>query len=422
MSVNRGWGKPDGGERPLGQHFEVVKSGHKIKICRVIARLNIGGPAIHVLNLSSGLERDTFETLLLTGVVGPNEREMGYLAKGLGVKPVVIPGMGRDISPFRDLKSLLALWRIMRQYKPHVVHTHTAKAGTLGRVAAALAGVPVIVHTFHGHVFHNYFSPLKSQCFRAIERVLSLLTTRIIAVSPQQREEIGSLIGAQRKMVDIRLGFDLSKFLAVREKRMTRKELGLPGDKWIVGAAGRLTPVKNLALFVDLAERLSQKRSDVLLVVVGDGEDRQRLERLVRDKGLVDRVLFLGWQTEIEKVYKAIDLLVLTSKNEGTPVAVIEAMASGCPVVAAPVGGVVDLVKHGVTGLLAGPEDIDDFVDRVEQILDDPDLGPRLVDKARDFIASHYGLDRLLDDMSRLYKDLVRVRARRGRPPQLFQR
>ncbi|MBW1896468.1 MAG: glycosyltransferase family 4 protein, partial [Deltaproteobacteria bacterium] len=388
-----------------------MKSGHKIRICRVIARLNIGGPAIHVLNLSSGLDRDTFETMLLTGVVGPNEREMGYLAKGLGVKPVVIPGMGRDISPFRDVKSLLSLWHIMRQYKPHVVHTHTAKAGTLGRVAAALAGVPVIVHTFHGHVFHNYFPPLKSRCFRAIERVLSLLTTRIIAVSPQQREEIGGLIGAQRKMEDIRLGFDLSKFLAPREKKMARKNLGLPGDKWIVGAVGRLAPVKNLVLFIDIAERLSKERSDILFVVVGDGEDRQKLERLVRDKGLVDRVLFLGWQTDIERVYKAIDLLVLTSKNEGTPVAVIEAMASGCPVVAAPVGGVADLVKHDVTGLLAGPEDVDDFVNRVEQVLDKPERRQRLVAKARDFATSYYGLDRLLDDMSRLYINLVRVRA-----------
>jgi glycosyltransferase involved in cell wall biosynthesis len=175
-----------------------------------------------------------------------------------------------------------------------------------------------------------------------------------------------------------------------------------------------------MVLFVDLAERLSHERGDVLFVVVGDGEDRHKLKRLVRDKGLVDRVLFLGWQTEIEKVYKAIDLLVLTSKNEGTPVAVIEAMASKCPVVAAPVGGVVDLIKHDVTGLLAGPEDVDDFVDRVRQILDDPDLTQRLVDKAHHFVVSHYGLDRLLDDMSRLYMDLLPVGTSRGRKPHLL--
>jgi len=384
-----------------------MKPWKKIRICRVIARLNIGGPAIHVLNLSSLMDRDRFETLLITGRVGPNEGEMDYLAKSLGVTPVVIPALGRDISPLSDVKSILCLWRIIRRYKPHVVHTHTAKAGTVGRIAAALGRVPVIVHTFHGHVLHGYFSPLKSKCFIAIERVLSLLTTRIITLSPQQREELGRCIGAKRKMEIIRLGFDLSKFLAPCEKMVARKNLGLPGEKWIVASVGRLTAVKNLALFVDVAEKLSLKRRDLLFIVVGDGEDRKKIENLVKNKRLSDRILFLGWQREIEKVYKAIDLLVLTSKNEGTPVAIIEAMASGCPVVAAPAGGVVDLVEHGVTGLLAGPEDADDFVDKVEQILDDPQLRQRLVASARGFVTSHYRLDRLLDEMSRLYLDLV---------------
>jgi len=210
-----------------------------------------------------------------------------------------------------------------------------------------------------------------------------------------------------KKMEVIRLGFDLSEFLRPYDKEAARERLGLPSGKQIIGCVGRLTAVKNLALFLEVAETLSRRREDVLFVIVGDGSEREILERIVMDKGLQDRVLFLGWQTEIETVYKAIDLLVLTSKNEGTPVAVIEAMASGCPVVAAPVGGVVDLIEHGVTGLLAGAEDSDDFVKKVEQILDRPELRQSLTEGARKFVSSRYDISRLLMDMSRLYIALV---------------
>lgn len=378
----------------------------RIKILRVIARLNIGGPAIHVLNLSSGLDSDRFETVLITGRVGPSEGDMGYLAEALGVAPVVLPELGREISFLRDVKSMFKLWRMIRRHKPDIVHTHTAKAGTVGRLAAALAGVPVIVHTFHGHVFHSYFSPVKNWCFIAIERFLSLLTTRIITISPHQREEITAFINAKRKMEVVRLGFDLTKFLRPCDKGVARKRLGLPIERPIIGCVGRLTAVKNLALFVRLAEALLQRRENVLFLIVGDGSERQMLQGMVRGKGLQDRVLFLGWQTEIETIYKAIDLLVLTSKNEGTPVAVIEAMASGCPVVAAPVGGVVDLIEHGVTGLLAGAEDSDDFVKKVGQILDRPELRQSLTEGARKFVSSRYDISRLLRDMSRLYIEL----------------
>jgi len=245
----------------------------------------------------------------------------------------------------------------------------------------------------------------------AIERGLTLLTTRIITISRHQQEEIAACIYAKRKIEVIRLGFDLPKFLRPYDKEAARKRLGLPSGKQIIGCVGRLTAVKNLALFVEVAETLSRRREDVLFVIVGDGSEREILERIVRDKGLQDRVLFLGWQTEIETVYKAIDLLLLTSKNEGTPVAVIEAMASGCPVVAAPAGGVVDIIEHGVTGLLAGPEDSGDFVKKVEQILERPEFRQRLTEEAWKFVTSHYDLSRLLDDMSRLY---IELRAPKG--------
>ena len=394
--------------QPLNEQFsQAAKPSRKIKIFRVIARLNIGGPAIHVLNLSSGLDSDRFETVLIAGRVGPSEGDMSYLAEALGVTPVVFPELGREISPVRDVKSMFKLWRMIRRHRPDIVHTHTAKAGTVGRIAAALAGVPIVIHTFHGHVFHSYFSRLKSWCFMAIEMGLTLLTTRIITISPHQQEEIAACIYAERKIEVIRLGFDLSKFLRPFDKEAALKRLGLPSGKEIIGCVGRLTAVKNLALFVEVAETLSQRREDALFVVVGDGSEREMLQNMVRDKGLQDRVLFLGWQTEIETVYKAIDLLVLTSKNEGTPVAVIEAMASGCPVVAAPVGGVVDLIEHGVTGFLADIEDSGDFVKKVEQILERPELRQRLAEGAREFVTSHYDLSRLFDDMSRLYIGLV---------------
>jgi len=375
----------------------------KIKIVRVIARLNIGGPAIHVLNLTAKLDSNLFETILITGCIGPNEGDMTYLAEALGVRPILVSELQREISPLDDVRAVITLWRIFRRERPDIVHTHTAKAGTIGRIAALLARVPIIVHTFHGHVFHSYFPLRKTRFFVLIERLLALFSTYIVAISPRQKEEIGAYLKSKERIVVIPLGFDLSRFVTANNKDQARERLNLPKDKKIVGIVGRLAPVKNHKLFIWLAEESRKEDEDILFVIVGDGEERPRLERMVRERRLSDRVTFLGWQKDIEIVYKAIDLLVLTSVNEGTPVAVIEAMASGCPVLASCVGGVPDLIEHNKNGLLANPSDRRDFLEKMTYLLGDCQTRKDLARKGQEFVLKRYDLNRLLMDMTHLY-------------------
>lgn len=342
-----------------------------IRVLRVIARLNVGGPAIHTILLTKLLSPERFTSTLITGQVSPHEGDMGYLAETHGVMPQILPELGREIHWRDDLIALWKMYRLIRRIRPAIVHTHTAKAGMLGRLAARLAGVPILVHTFHGHVFHSYFSPLKTQIFLRIERILGKCSDAIITVSPKQREEIlGYGIGDPEKVRVIGLGLELQPFVNEEgERGILRRELGLVPDTPLIGIVGRLVPVKGHCYFLEAAQNVLQKDASVHFVIVGDGELRAELEQYADELQIGSHVHFLGFRPNAPDLFLDLDLVALSSLNEGTPVTVIEAMASGKPVVATQVGGVGDLVQHERNGLLVPPKDSTALADGMLRIL-----------------------------------------------------
>jgi len=383
----------------------------KVKVARIVARLNIGGPAVHIINLMAGLDADRFENLLIVGRPGPNEGDMGYLASQKGIDPLIIPELGRELSPLWDTQTTLKLARILRRQRPHIVETHTAKAGAVGRLAARLAGVPILIHVFHGHVFHSYFGPAKTELFINIERGLARLTDRIITISPAQRRDVVDVyrIAPPERVLTIPLGLDLGPFEAARQscQGQFRSSLGISPDMPLVGFVGRLTAVKNPSEFIEVAGRVVRESPQVRFVFVGDGELRPALEKQVGALGLAQTVIFSGWQENMPAVYSDLDLLVLTSLNEGTPVTVIEALATGVPVVASEVGGVPDVVTHQETGLLVPSGDAEATAQAILQFLGAPERARRLALAGQRVVLGRFDLSRLVSDMDALYQALL---------------
>jgi glycosyltransferase involved in cell wall biosynthesis len=386
----------------------------KVRITRIIARLNIGGPAVHIATLIAHLDPDHFESHLLTGLPGPGEGDMGYLIAQKGLAPpIVLPTLGRSLHPLRDLLTVFKLVPILRRQRPHIVETHTAKAGFVGRIAARLAGVPVVLHVFHGHVFYGYFGALQTRAFIGIERFLARRTDRVITISPRQRHDITQVyrIAPPDKVVVVPLGFDLRPFVEAGQARGTRERIALrvPSDVLyppgvpLVGYVGRLTAVKNPALFVNMAQRVLASVPEAHFVIVGDGELRAEVERRIVDLGLSERITLAGWQRELSSVYGALDVLVLPSLNEGTSVTAIEAMAAGVPVVATTVGGMPDLVADGRTGLLAPSGDVVALADHVVRLLCAPELARSLALAGQEDVLARFGVQRLVRDMEDLY-------------------
>lgn len=377
---------------------------------RIIARLNVGGPAIHTALLTQGLEDQTFHSMLVTGTVGEFEGDMAYVARDLGVEPRVIPEIGRELSWRDDLVAFWKLVRLIRSFRPRIVHTHTSKAGAIGRFAAIVAGVPLRVHTFHGHVFHGYFGRFKTRVFISIERLLGRFTDRVVAISERQRADLCDVyrVIPRARCTIIPLGFDLRPFAGAERRRgELRRALGCPEGRPLIGIVGRLVPIKNHAMFLDMARRILDVR-DAGFVIVGDGELRPELERSVRERGLSERVHFLGWRRDLDVIYADLDVVVLTSNNEGTPVALIEAMAAGRPVVATQVGGVADVVEHETTGLLVPSGDVEGCAQAVLRLLADPALAERFGTEGRGRALARYGSQRLVEDVRRLYLELIR--------------
>jgi glycosyltransferase involved in cell wall biosynthesis len=384
----------------------------KVKITRIVARLNVGGPAVHIINLMAGLDPDRFENRLIAGRPGPDEGDMGYLATQKGIEPLIIPELGRELSLLGDLRTTLELARILRRDQPHIVETHTAKAGAVGRLAARLAGVPLIIHVFHGHVFHSYFGSLKTQIFINVERALARITDRIITISPAQRRDIVDVyrIAPPDRALTVPLGLDLGPFRAARQTchGRFRARLGVPTETLLVGFVGRLTTVKNPSLFVEAAGRVVQQLPQARFVFVGDGELRRALEEQAEALGLAGRIFFPGWQVDMPAVYADLDLLALTSLNEGTPVTVIEALATGTPVAATAVGGVPDVLEDQETGVLVPSGDAETMARAILKLLRAPDHARALARAGQEDVLERFDLARLVDDMSSLYLALLR--------------
>jgi glycosyltransferase involved in cell wall biosynthesis len=384
-----------------------------IRVLRVIARLNMGGPALHVAYLSAGLRGRGYETTLVAGEVSQGEQSMAYITEALGVPVTTIPHLHREISPIRDLLATFRLARIMRVQRPHILHTHTAKAGAIGRAAALLAGrarPPIVVHTFHGHVLRGYFGRFRTGIFRWLERLLAPVADALIAVSPEVRDDLVELrVAPASKFAVIRLGIQLEERLAAGKeaREETRRALGIADGRFVVGWIGRMTGVKRADDVLRAFKLLRESKVDAYLCMVGDGPDRDSVEQLASELGLVRHCLFPGYQEEVGQFFSAFDVFVLPSGNEGTPVTAIEALASGCPVVATRVGGVPDVVRDGDDGFLVEPGAVEQLAHRLYRLAADPDLRSRMGESGRTRVLRRYSVDRLIDDVDRLYRELL---------------
>jgi glycosyltransferase involved in cell wall biosynthesis len=386
-----------------------------IRVLRVIARLNVGGPALHVAYLSSGLAERGYETTLVAGDVGEGEESMAAVAANRGVEVLRLPGLSRELSPVRDLIATWRLAAIIRRVKPDVIHTHTAKAGAVGRAAALVAGKPrpVVVHTFHGHVLRGYFGAAGSLVFRAIETILARITDRLVAVSPEVRDELVSLrVAPLSKFEVIRLGIELESRVAYDGDPVElRRRYGIGADRFVVGWFGRMTPVKRADDLVTMLVGLRERGVDALLLLVGDGDDRASLEQRAHDLGIARHCLFLGYQEDVAAWYAVCDAVVLTSANEGTPVTIIEALAAGRAVVSTRVGGVPDVVDDGETGFLVRARDTHAIAERLAILQRDPELRARMGAEGRRRMLERYAVPRLVDDVDKLYRRLLAERS-----------
>lgn len=381
-----------------------------IKIMRIIARLNIGGPAIHVSLLTACMNDAGFVSQLVAGEIGPGEGDMAYLASDKGVTPLYIEGLGREISPLADLRVLMALVRLISREKPDVVHTHTAKAGFVGRLAAWLCRVPVIVHTFHGHVFQGYFGPLKTRLFILLEQVTGRMSSVILTISDRLRDDLVQYkIAPAGKIRVIPLGLDLRWLTELNGVRGDlRRELKITPETPLIGIVGRLVPIKNHDLFLRAAAIVAREDPRARFVIVGDGDSdlRENLTGAARRYGLDGRVAFIGWQRDLRRVYADLDILALTSDNEGTPVSIIEAMAARVPVVSTAVGGVPDLLKEGAFGMLAEAGNAESVAAAILETLRAGKNEARLADAQRAAL-DVYSSERLIADLKTLYLSLL---------------
>jgi glycosyltransferase involved in cell wall biosynthesis len=388
-----------------------------IRVLRVITRLNIGGPAIQAIELSDRLTARGFDTRLVHGRVGAGEGDMRYrLAPRVDAQH--LGSLRRPVAPLHDLVAFARVLDIMRDFKPHIVHTHMAKAGTIARAATAVfnrtAGRDArarVVHTYHGHVLEGYFSPAATRFFIGIERQLARVTDRIVAISPQiQRELLDEYrIGRADQYRVIPLGFELAGLAALDDgaRKAARAALGIDEGSHVVATVGRLTAIKQHRLFLETAAIVAARDPGAVFLIVGDGELRGELESRARALAIEARVRFLGWRRDLAHVYAATDVFLLTSRNEGTPVALIESLAAGVPGVSTDVGGVRDVITGDEVGLLAPFGDAGALADRVLTLLGDPDRRRRMGDRGRQSVTARYTLDRLVDEVERLYRDLL---------------
>ena len=391
------------------------------RVLRILNRLIIGGPALNATYLTRYMAPE-YETMLVIGGKDDHEQDATHLTERLGIEPVVIPEMKRAISPSQDRIAYKKIKALIKDFKPDIVHTHAAKSGAIGRLAAHACKVPVIVHTFHGHVFHSYFNKWKTNAFINIERHLAKKSTGIISISDIQKMELAETykICPAHKIEVIPLGFDLDRFGQEQQaKRIAfRKKFMIAPDEIAIGIVGRIVPVKNHSLFVAAAaDVLAKTTKKVRLVLIGDGDMREQTEIEFRAAG-IDYAYFpeeqrpataicTSWQTEMDEVFAGLDIVALTSHNEGTPVSLIEAQAAGRPVVSTNVGGVADVVEHGECGFVCEAGNVAAFAAPLLQLVEDETLRHRFGASGRVAVADRFSYHRLVNDMSAYYQRLL---------------
>ena len=393
------------------------------KVLRIINRLNLGGPTYNAANLTKYMDGE-FETMLVSGMTDESEQSSQFILDKLGLKPVYIKEMYRELNPFKDYKAYFKIREIIREFKPDIVHTHAAKAGAVGRLAAYHEGVQVIVHTFHGHVFHSYFGRIKTRIFLGIERYLGRRTSAIVTLSDIQREELSEQfrIASKDKFHVVPLGFDLSRFIEHKaEKRKAfREQYNIADDEIAISIVGRLVPVKNHSMFLKALSIVAGKtEKKIRAFIIGDGQERAKVEQMATELGLkfnnVDTkekniLTFTSWIKDVDVSNAGSDIIVLTSFNEGTPVSLIEAQASGRPIVSTRVGGIADVVREGETALLCESDDTEAFAAHLLRLVDDDKLRHDMSDKGTAYVMENFSHLRLARDMSGLYRRLLNTK------------
>lgn len=393
------------------------------RVALIQSRICGGGPSLHTILLSQGLSYrngSAFDAVLLGGALEPGELPMDSYAAARGVSYEVLSDMRRPVHPVRDVKAISRLTKRLTQLKPTIVHTHTAKAGAVGRIAASLAGVPIKIHTFHGHVFEGYFNEKVAKAFIKVERMLAAQSDQILAISDKQKRDLVDVyqIAPEEKVRVVPLGMELEQFSAIdrRERGALRQSLGIPADAPVIAAMGRLVHIKRVDVLIDAFMRISERLPEAHLMIAGDGELRDALE--AQAAPLADRIHFLGWRDDQANIYREADLFVLSSDNEGTPSSVIESVCAGVPVVATDVGGVADVLETPDCGALVPAGDAAALGEAMAAELAQARV---LSAPIRERMARRYSHHRLVRDMESLYHQLVeqKVGARVARMPEL---
>lgn len=391
------------------------------RVLRIINRFNLGGPTYNVAYLSKYMAPE-FDTLLIGGKKGENEGASDYIVKNLGLHPIIIPEMQREISAFNDYIAYQKIKHIIKRWKPDIVHTHASKAGFLGRAAASSLGVPIIIHTFHGHIFHSYFKKNKTRLFKNLERRMAAKSNRIIAISEIQKKELYAEhhIATEDKIEVIPLGFDLDRFqVSYEEKRKDfRNRYSLDSNEIAVGMVGRLVPVKNHRLFIkSLALSKAQANKPIRAFIIGDGELKEDLQEYAKslnltytdntEPGVKADITFTSWIKNVDWAYAGLDIAALTSFNEGTPVSLIEAQAANTPVLSTNVGGIGNVVLENTTAFLVANNDERAFSEALTKLVNDDTLRSQMGNKGWEHVKQQFHYQRMIDDMKVLYYRLL---------------
>lgn len=397
-----------------------MKRVEKVRIIRVINRFNLGGPVFNVTNLTKYMD-ERFETKLVGGAKDESEASSLFVLEENNIHPVLIHEMKRKPSIIDDIRAYRALKKLMKEYKPHIVHTHASKAGALGRLAAFHSQVPIVVHTFHGHVFHSYFNVITTLVYKSVERWLAKRSTQIIAISQVQKTELTAVhrIVHPERCTVIPLGFDLKKFQensAIKREKF-RKMYALSDEEIAICIVGRLVPVKNHRMFIQVAKLAHEKHKNARFFIVGDGELNDELKEYCKSLGLgftenmapsaATPLVFTSWINAVDEVMAGIDIVALTSLNEGTPVSLIEAQSSGKPIVSTRVGGIEDVVIENESALLCESGDVQAFLNSIVALLDNRPRMLKMGETGREWVYNRFGYERLIDDMTSLYENLL---------------
>jgi len=398
----------------------------KTRVIHVITRFDKGGSAENTYLTAAGLDREAYEVQLVIGPsdesgMGPRERacveENLARLRARGVKILTLADLVRRVSPVNDLKALFALWKLFRKERPRIVHTHTSKAGILGRWAAWFAGVPVIVHTPHGHVFWGYFGPAKTRLFILLEKLSALVTDRLVMLTDQERlDHLRAGVAPEQMFITIHSGVDLGRFATAQgERERVRASLGIPLGAFAVGTVGRLTAIKGPRVLIDAARAVINRHPETVFVFLGAGELLEELQGQAAALGIGANVRFAGWQPDVAGIMSAFDCFAFPSINEGMGKALVEAMALEKPVVASRIGGIIDLVSDGASGFLVPPADPQAMAERILFLMENPETGRRMAAKAAETAAA-YSSTAMVRKLEALYADLNCRRARRGAP------